>query len=112
MPFGLSEQGLEKLPWTTSWSLLPVKWNSRMSPLAAVTVSGVKTKPSAPTWTVWVADEPEAVVVAAAEDVDDPPPPPYCAMAKAGVRRAERKRVDAVKVCMLAGRINWRLSGI
>jgi hypothetical protein len=87
-----------------------------MSPLAAVTVSGVKTKPSAPTWTVWVGDEPEAVVVAAAEDVDDeeepPPPPPYCAMAKAGVRRAERKRVDAMKVCMLAGSINWRLSGV
>jgi hypothetical protein len=86
-----------------------------MSPLAAVTVSGVKTKPSAPTWTVWVADEPEAVVVAAAADVfdeEEAPPPPYCAMAKAGVRRAERKRVDAVKVCMLAGRINWRMSGV
>lgn len=80
-----------------------------MSPTAAVTLSGVKTKPSAPTCTVCVGEALAAVVlgkaeeeaVAAEEDEEDCGLP-YWAMARDGVRRAERTRVAAVMVFMLA----------
>lgn len=107
----LSEQGEEKEPSTTSCRLLPVKWNSSMSPIAAVTESGVKTKPLAPTCTVCVGDELDATVVAAAmEEVEVEPLPPYCA--RAGAARAERRRAEAVTFCIFADVFAWVLSKI
>lgn len=100
----LSEQGEEKEPDTTSW-VLPEKWNSRVSPFAAVTELGVKARPLAPTCTVCVGEELDATVVAAImEEVEDEPLlSPYCATARAGAERAERRRAEVVKVCILAG---------
>jgi len=53
---------------------------------------------------VWVADEPVDVVLAAAEELEDAVVAglPYCATARAGTRRVERKRAEAVNVCMMA----------
>jgi hypothetical protein len=41
-------QGVLKSPWTAVCKL-PKKWNSNVSPLSAVTESGLKVKPLCPT---------------------------------------------------------------
>jgi hypothetical protein len=98
----LSEQGEEKAPDTTSCEE-PVKWNSSVSPIAAVTLSGVKDRPEAPTWTVCVGEEEEATVLAAdMEEVDEPLESPYWARAGAAAR-AERRRVESILMGLVGG---------
>ena len=75
----MGAQGLSKLDRATEWP----GWitNSTTSPSPAVMVSGVKTKPFLPTWTVCTFEEPPAAVVAAGAaadaELDEEPLLPY-----------------------------------
>ena len=91
-------QGELKELWATEWP--EPKVNSTQSPLAAVTVSGVKVKPG-PTWTEWTVEDDELDEAAAAAVVVADEESPYWGEARVDVASTERTRaVDDRTECI------------